>query len=375
MSMFPHVLAGAWLGRQRVITWGAAFLTGQLVIFLVLVAGTHGLIVKLDKPTTTDFISFYAAGELAASGRPELAYDEAAHYAAEQASTEAGVGYQFFFYPPTFLLLARPLARLPYLTAFVAFEALSLAFYLAVMGRILDQRGWQWVLPVLAFPSVFWTLGLGQNSFLSAALLGAATLSLERRPVLSGICFGALCYKPHFGLLVPLVLAAEGRWRIFASAAACVAGLVALSVAEFGVVTWQGYFAAFSRSWAVYQSGWLDLSAFVTPFGSALLAGLSPRLSYSLQVAAAVITGAVVSWIWWQRASLPVRASALAAGTLLAVPIALAYDMMFLTIAIAWLVHAGRRTGFLHGEKIVPCLSGCHPHPLDIVSAYGCPGP
>ncbi len=40
---------------------------------------------------------------------------------------------------------------------------------------------------------------------------------------LAGVLIGLLAYKPQFGLLIPLVLAVSGRWRVFAAAAATVA--------------------------------------------------------------------------------------------------------------------------------------------------------
>jgi hypothetical protein len=98
------------------------------------VAGTYGLIVPLAGPTSTDFVSFYAAGALADAGTPELAYDQAAHDLAEQRAAAPSIEYRFFYYPPVFLLLCAALARLPYLAAFVVFEAATLALCLIVMG-------------------------------------------------------------------------------------------------------------------------------------------------------------------------------------------------------------------------------------------------
>jgi alpha-1,2-mannosyltransferase len=103
-------IAGAWLDRQRVRAGAAILLVLQLTGFLFIVAGTHGWIVPLARPTTTDFVSFYAAGALADSGTPALAYDHAAHLAAEERVAGAGIGYQFFNYPPVFMLLS-PLSR------------------------------------------------------------------------------------------------------------------------------------------------------------------------------------------------------------------------------------------------------------------------
>src|ERR1700682_6072292 len=119
-----------WLTRRRVRACALILLAIEIGIFSFLVAGTHGWIVPLDKPTTTDFVSFYAAGALADAGTPALAYDQAAHLAAEEAIVGQGIQYQFFNYPPVYQALFAPIALLPYLVAFVAFAAATLIFYL-----------------------------------------------------------------------------------------------------------------------------------------------------------------------------------------------------------------------------------------------------
>src|SRR5277367_811316 len=225
----------SWLHRSRIIGWSGILLTAELLALAFLVAWTHGVFKPIDPPTTTDFVSFYAAGKLALAGTPALAYDHAAHHAAEMAATARGIEYQFFFYPPVYLLLCAPLALLPYLASFILFEAATLALWLGVARRILAARGWTWCLPVLAYPAVFWTIGLGQNALLTASLLGAVTLLVDTRPRTAGFLLGLLCYKPHLALLAPVALAAGGHWRAFAAAALAVASIVALSVAYFGL--------------------------------------------------------------------------------------------------------------------------------------------
>src|SRR6266478_6808864 len=93
------------LNRRRIGWCCGVLLAAQLAGFTFIAAGTHGWIVPLTRPTTTDFASFYAAGALANAGTPELAYDQAAHFAMEQAVTEPGIEYQFFNYPPVYLIL------------------------------------------------------------------------------------------------------------------------------------------------------------------------------------------------------------------------------------------------------------------------------
>src|SRR5207302_7374316 len=147
------------------------------------------------------------------------------------------------------------LAQLPYLVAFVLFEGAALALYLFVACRILGDRSVAALIVLCAFPMVFWNIGLGQNAFLTAGLFGAATLLVDRRPIPAGLLFGALCYKPQFGLLVPLALAAGGQWRAFVAAGAAVTGLALASLALFGAETWQAFFATVGGSHATYESG------------------------------------------------------------------------------------------------------------------------
>jgi hypothetical protein len=219
------------------------------------------------------------------------------------------------------------------------------------MRRILDVAGWAWCVPLLAYPAVFWTVGLGQNAFLTAALLGGATLLLDEQPTGAGLMLGMLCYKPHLALVAPLALAAGGRWRSFAAAAAMVTALAGLSLALFGVETWRDYLTALAGSGAVYQTGRIELTGFVTPYGAARVLGAGAHAAQMVQAAVSLLAAAAVGWIWWRDPGPAARSAALAAGILLSVPLALIYDLLLLTVAIAWLVRGGRATGFLPWEK------------------------
>lgn len=328
------------LDRRRVFRFCGILLLVEVVFFLYIAAGTHGLIVPLKKPTSTDFVSFYAAGKLADAGTPEFAYDRDVHYSAEQRVTEPGIVYNFFYYPPIFLLLCGALARLPYLAAFVIFEATTLGCYLLVLRRILGERRGAVLVPLLAFPPVLWTIGLGQNGFLTAGLFGAATLLVDRRPAIAGLLFGTLCIKPHFALLVPVALVAGGRWRAFAAAAASAAGLCLLSLSIFGWQTWHAFLTTLNESQAVYASGRIPFGGFVTPFGAAMLLGTNRTLAGIVQAGATVVAAGLVAWVWRRGVTPPVRAATLVSATLVAVPLALFYDLVLAGLAAAWLLRA-----------------------------------
>ena len=75
-----------------------------------------------------------------------------------------------------------------------------------------------WML-ALAVPMVLNNALVGQNGFLTAALIGGTLYLMPVRPILAGICLGLLSYKPQYGLLFPLVLIAASQWTVFFSAA------------------------------------------------------------------------------------------------------------------------------------------------------------
>jgi alpha-1,2-mannosyltransferase len=355
---------GDWLTAQRIRTYASILLASEIAVFLFFVAGTHGLIVPLDRPNTTDFVSFYAAGSLTNAGTPELAYNAAAHFAAEQSVTEPGIAYNYFYYPPVFLLLCALLARLPYLVSFVAFETATLLLYLYSAQRILQTRGISSLIPLLAFPAVFLNVGLGQNAFLTAALFAGGMLLIERRPILAGLLLGAICYKPHFGLLIPIALASGGHWRAFASAVLSVSALVAISLVLFGWEAWHSYLLAALASPAVYESDRIHVVGFASPFGAVLSLGAKPPLAYLVQAAATLAAASWVGIVWARRLSLPIRAATLLAATMISIPVILFYDLMLGALAMAWLIQDGRANGFLPWQKtllsflfVLPILS------------------
>jgi len=348
-----HLRSGDWLSPERVTAWALVLLLAECLITVFLALWQHGVFKPVPQPPPSDFVSFYAAGKLALAGTPALAYHHAAHWAAEQQATWSTAPYVYFYYPPPFLLLCAPLAALPYFVAFALFQAATLVPLLLVLRAVLRVPGYGWLPPLLAFPAVFWTIALGQNAFLTAALFGGFTLLLDRRPAGAGVLLGLLSYKPHFGLLVPVALAAGGRWRTFAAALATLAALVAASILLFGWGTWIAYVHSFAGAGRVYQSGKIDFAGIDTPFGAARLLGAAPDAAYALQAAATVAALALTGLVWRRCASLPMRCAILLTATLLAVPLALLYDKLILLVAICWLVREAESQRWLPWEKLV----------------------
>ena len=100
----------------------------------------------------------------------------------------------------------------------------SFAAYVLAMwaGR---WREWWWALGACVAPATGITLISGQTGYLSGALMVAGLRLLPARPVLAGVMFGLLTYKPQLGVLIPVALVAMGGWRAIAAAAATFAAL------------------------------------------------------------------------------------------------------------------------------------------------------
>jgi hypothetical protein len=342
-----------WLDRDRIVSW-CAILAGLECLFLIFIAcWQHGVFGPTEQ-TSGDFLSFYAAGKLALAGTPALAYDQNAHHLAEQAVRGAGVPYQFFFYPPVYLFLCAFLASMPYYVAFAVFQIGSLIPFLLVARAILRDpvSGWGWLAPILAFPAIFWTIGEGQNAFLTAALFGGFTLLLDRKPATAGVLLGLVCYKPHFGVLAPVALIAGHRWRAFAAAAVTVAVLVGLSWLLFGSESWLAYAGANLNAKTVFGSGRIDYAGIVTIFGAERLMGFAVAPAYALQGIVSLEMVMLVALVWRRDIGPAVRFATWLAATLLAVPIALVYDQMILLLAVIWLAYEFKATGFLPWERL-----------------------
>jgi alpha-1,2-mannosyltransferase len=210
----------------------------------------------------------------------------------------------------------------------------------------------QWVLLALAFPAVFVNLGHGHNGFLTAALMAAALIQLDKRPLLAGVLFACLAYKPQFGVLIPLVLAVSGRWRAFFSAAITVLALALAVTLVFGVDVWTAFLAStrFTRTVVLEQgdTGWHKIQSV---FSVVRMWGGGVPLAYALQGAVTLIVAAALALLWRSRAPFPLKAAALAIGTILATPYSLDYDLMLLAPAIAFLAADGLARGFGPYEK------------------------
>jgi arabinofuranan 3-O-arabinosyltransferase len=304
----------------------------------------------------TDFVNVWAAGRLVLNGHPAQAYDWDIQKQVELALLgQDFIGYFAWHYPPPFLFVASVLAQFPYSAAFIGWVSASFLPYLAMMRAIVGQPFG--LMLAAAFPMVFNNTLVGQNGFLTAALIGGTLYLLPVRPVLAGVCLGLLSYKPQYGLLFPIVLIAASQWTVFFTAGLVAAAMAFVSWLAFGTESWQAFFhwmPMFSQAFLTEgKATWWKLQSL---FSLVRYLGGSEYLAWIFQWVLTAAVAVVLTLMWRSRVSYPLKAAALAAGTLLTTPYLFMYDMMVLAVPVAFLVRLGLRTGFRPYE--LPAL-GC----------------
>jgi arabinofuranan 3-O-arabinosyltransferase len=345
--------------RRSLRLIGAALTLNAVLFLLVSFATGQWLFDSAGGLADSDFVDVWAAGKLALDGHAAAAWDWAIHRDAEVAA----LGHDFpgnygWHYPPTFLFAAVALATLPYLAALLGWLAVTLPLYLAAVRTIMGER--PGILIACAFPAVMWNMLVGQNGFLTAALIGFMLVCLDTRPIVAGILLGLLTYKPQFGILFPFLLAANGQWLVFAVAGATTVLLVAASAAVFGVGAWAAFFTWLPATGEIILGdGRAGLNKLQSLFGLVRWLGggtTAAWIAQGLLIAACVV--ALVMLTRDRRAPNEVKSAALATGALLATPYLYIYDFPVLMIPLAFLLRLGLREGFLPGELAAMAAAG-----------------
>lgn len=175
-----------------------------------------------------DFTVFYAVGA------PGPIYD-----AAWLTRLQHGPGVRPFAYPPTLLLLLRPLDLLPFAAAYSVWVAASCVLFVEATGRLVRRMPWL----VMSAPVFVFTAGIGQTTLLVGALI-VFGMTLLSRPLLAGVLFGvAFSIKPQVMLLLPVALAMRRDWRVLLAMGATGLGVCLASLA-FGPDLWGAWIHA-----------------------------------------------------------------------------------------------------------------------------------
>jgi alpha-1,2-mannosyltransferase len=286
-------------------------------------------------PVGRDFLNTWMGGRSALSGGPAAWFDFHLYTAAVQKVTGVpDLQPLFWSYPPHILFFIWPFGLVGFLVGYALWCVVGLALYVwAALAGGIERRYW---LFLVVAPAVTVNVFLGQNGFLTAALLIGGLANLDRRPILAGILFGILTIKPQFGLLLPVLLVLSWRWRVIAAAAATTAALLAATTIWFGADIWVEYLHK-----VVPQQHWLLIAAgdhawpiVSSTFVNVRLIGLSDDWAWAAQALSSCCALAAVVWTFWRRRDPVLSLALFVTATFLFSPWMLNYDM----VVFGWVV-------------------------------------
>ena len=302
-----------------------------------------------------DFVNIWTAGQHVLNGNPAAAYDQTVHKAAQVAALGHDfAGFYPWCYPPTFLIPAALLALAPYISAYLIWVCLTFAAYLAVIRGIIGRNAG--ILVACACPGVMMNISVGQNGFLSTALIGSALLLMQRQPLVSGLLIGLLSFKPQFGILIPIALMAGGHWKVFLAASLSTLAVNAASLFAFGTAPWEAFFPTIQAiSQATLTQGLSDWHKLHSTYALVRLYGGSDTLAWALHGSVMAGSAVAIFGIWRSKVSFEIKAAALGVATVLVTPYIFIYDLIILAVPMAFLLRVGINTGILPGEQT--CLA------------------
>jgi Glycosyltransferase family 87 len=291
-----------------------------------------------------DFLNLWMYGRAAVTADPGQFYDLNAYHGALRDLLGIELNGQNWSYPPSIMLLAAPFGQLGYLAALACWTLTGVAVFISVGRKHVCD--WRILIPIVLSPAALFCLVSGQSSFLTAAMMIAIFAWLDRRPVAAGILIGLLTIKPQLGILLPFMLMASGRWRVFIVAAATTLALVGVTAAAFGEQVWIDFIV---KGLPVQGLVLSDPDRIATPFFPTIfmnLRGLDLGTAAAMSVQAMFSAFAVAGVIWAFRfrrdAYPPLLLALFLACSVSASPYLLAYDLLPLTFAaVALLATSG----------------------------------
>ncbi len=171
-------------------------------------------------------------------------------------------------YPPVNAYFYAPLGMMMPPTAYRVQQIFNVVLvFLAGFGVSYLSRGRFWA-PVAAaammvFPGYSGSINLGQNAILTLTILiWGWAFTARGRPILGGIIWGFLAFKPVWALVFLLVPLLSGRWRMLLAMCASGGTLALLTLPVVGLHSWFDWLTIGKEAADTYdkEKNWIFLS-------------------------------------------------------------------------------------------------------------------
>lgn len=327
------------LGRRVLYPISSLALIAPLVWWLYWPAG-NGLDVT-GHQIGRDFLNNWVGPQLAYDGQLLTLFDLDAYHVAISRIFGQPLPFHNWGYPLFTMPFFWLFAQLPYFWALAVWTIGLFAIFAAVTVSQVErsQRPYALIALMLAPACLINAIG-GQNGFISASLLIGGLLCIDRRPVIAGLLFGLLTFKPHLGLVLPFVLVALGAWRVIAVAAVTAIVLVAATLPWTGIEPWRLYIEVTGS----HQAHLLErFHGFYTAMMASVFAGVRTfgfgyQAAMAVQAIVSVTVIATACWAVRQTTDPCRRAVVVACAVPLISPYAFNYDLTAVAASLVWIL-------------------------------------
>jgi hypothetical protein len=330
------LIAASLVTLAMTLLWWAQDLAGAIAggQWPLVVGPAGGLLIGRD------FVNMHQMAQIAWSGDLAANMKFEAYWARLREAFGAQFSPHALSYPPHLALLVLPLGFLPYTLAYGVWT-LGGVIALAAAGRAAGLRG-AWLLLLLGAPACAIALWGGQNGLYTAALMLGGWALRDRRPWVAGLLFGLLTVKPQLGLLVPVLLMIEGRWRVIAAAGLTTLGLIGLSIGLWGVEPWRLFFTEVAAFQMQILTEWKGVFVAMMPsaYAAAVSLGMTSVAPFA-QAAAGALGLAAAGLIFWRTRDDAARMLAVGCATITLSPYVFVYDLGFVSAAVLLLAMRG----------------------------------
>lgn len=280
-----------------------------------------------------DFVNMWHGGrEAQISGAPKV-YDRDAYRDTLKKQMQIS-GIYAFSYPPHMLMLAVPFGLIGYIPALLLWTLFGIGLFWLAARPWLHKVGlpsWS----VLILPGGIVNLWAGHFGFVIGGLALIGFWHAQRSPLRAGAAFALMTVKPHLGVLVPILLAIKGQWRVVAAAVAGVLGLIATSIVALGFDAWRlwvGSTLSFQISLVDRQSK-AEFIYMMPTVGRAMRETTDDAALVSvMQYGTAILAFFVLVWLARRVPSVRELGLASQVATFLILPYVFIYDMVIVSL-------------------------------------------